>query len=174
MNSISQNTPIKNCLRMTNHNENFINHMPQIIVASKTNSRKNNSNGKKNWTVCLITHLALFDILRYIFSEHKDYFVEWTIKTSADTDRDELEKIAKYIEQERVVDENITIKFVRVGSIVIGTLIPANVVDNSDVFNQTVRRFIRIIIDKCKFNTKFEHILKIDVSVKPSSECKLK
>lgn len=118
--------------------------------------------------------MALFDILRYIFSEHKDYFVEWTIKTSADTDRDELEKIAKYIEQERVVDENITIKFVRVGSIVIGTLIPANVVDNSIVFNQTVRRFIRIIIDKCKFNTKFEHILKIDVSVKPSSECKLK
>ncbi|CAC5425269.1 unnamed protein product [Mytilus coruscus] len=103
--------------------------------------------------------------------EHKDYFVEWTIKTSDDTDREELEKIAKYIEQERVVDENITIKFVRVGSIVIGTLIPANVVENSDIFNQTARRFIRMIINKCNFNTKFEHVLEVDVTLKPSSEC---
>lgn len=148
--------------------------MPQFIVTSKTHSRKNDSNEKTNWTVCLITYSAFFDILRYIFfSEHKNYFVEWTIKTSAGTDRDELEKIAKYIEQERVVDENITIKFVRVGSIVIGTLIPAYVVENSDIFNQTVRRFIRIIINKCKFNTKFEHVLKVDVSLKPSAECKL-
>ncbi|XP_052073081.1 uncharacterized protein LOC127711169 [Mytilus californianus] len=103
--------------------------------------------------------------------EHKDYFVEWKIKTSDDTDKEELERIAKYIEQERVIDENVKIKFVRVGSIVIGTLISANVVENSDIFIQTVRRFIRMIINKCNFNTKFEHVVEVDVTLKPSSEC---
>ncbi|CAC5425271.1 unnamed protein product [Mytilus coruscus] len=102
--------------------------------------------------------------------EHKYYFVEWKIKTDDNTDKAELEKIAKSIELERTIDGNITIKFVRIGSIVIGTLVSPYAVEKSDMFNKTVRRFIKMIIDKCNMNTKDERILEVDVTFKPSQE----
>ncbi|XP_063416901.1 uncharacterized protein LOC134699221 [Mytilus trossulus] len=103
--------------------------------------------------------------------ERKDYRAVWKIKTKDDTDKKKLEEIAKYIEQTKVIDENITIEYVQSGSIIIGTLISANAVEHSDLFDLTIRRFIRMIIKKCKFNTKFEHVLKVDVTLTPSSEC---
>ncbi|CAG2194827.1 unnamed protein product [Mytilus edulis] len=102
--------------------------------------------------------------------DRQDYRAVWTIKTDDDTDKEKLEEIAKYIEQTKVIDENITIEYVHIGSIIIGTLIAANAVENSDLFNQTVRRFIRMIIKKCSFNTNFEHVLEVDVTLTPSLE----
>lgn len=106
------------------------------------------------------------------FSDRQDYRAVWTIKTGDDTDKEKLEEIAKCIEQTKVIDENITIEYVQIGSIIIGTLISANAVEHSDLFDLTIRRFIRMIIKKCNFNTKFEHVLKVDVTLTPSSECK--
>ncbi|XP_052072224.1 uncharacterized protein LOC127710435 [Mytilus californianus] len=103
-------------------------------------------------------------------NEHKYYFVEWKIKTDDNTNKAELEKIAKSIELERTFDGNITIKFIRIGSIVIGTLVSPYAVEKSDMFNKTVRRFIKMIIDKCNMNTKDERILEVDVTFKPSQE----
>ncbi|XP_063397473.1 uncharacterized protein LOC134681757 [Mytilus trossulus] len=102
--------------------------------------------------------------------ERKDYRAVWKIKTKDNTDKEKLEEIAKCIEQTKVIDENITIEYVQIGSIIIGTLISASAVEHSDLFDLTIRRFIRMIIKKCNFNTKFEHVLKVDVTLTPSSE----
>ncbi|VDI37809.1 Hypothetical predicted protein [Mytilus galloprovincialis] len=102
--------------------------------------------------------------------ERQDYRAVWKIKTTDDTGKEKLEQIAKCIEQTKVIDENITIEYVQIGSIIIGTLISANAVEHSDLFDLTIRRFIRMIIKKCNFNTKFEHVLKVDVTLTPSSE----
>ncbi|VDI56649.1 Hypothetical predicted protein [Mytilus galloprovincialis] len=92
--------------------------------------------------------------------------IEWKVAGDG-LDYEKMERILKMMDGlEIVAGAFAEIEFVRTGSVVIGTLFPALIVDDQSQFIKGIAKFLDTILDRCQIDISQDCIIKINIVVK--------
>ncbi|CAG2250688.1 DDX58 [Mytilus edulis] len=103
--------------------------------------------------------------------KHKDVKkcrVEWRLQTP---DTWNLNEIKETLEKfSGVLRPWFEIEFVHVGSLVIKTLVPKEVLDNRDQMKKSIQAFLEKMVELCHINTELSTVIKVDLVVSDESD----
>ena len=89
--------------------------------------------------------------------------VEWKLATS---DTWNVSKIKKTLEHlSGSLEQWFEIEFVYIGSLVIRTIVPEDILSNYDDFKSAVRSFLAKIVEVCQLDTDTPTVVKVDLSI---------
>lgn len=92
--------------------------------------------------------------------------IEWKVAGDG-LDYEKMERILKMMDGlEIVAGAFAEIEFVRTGSVVIGTLFPALIVDDQSQFIKGIAKFLDTILDRCQIDISQDCVIKINIVVK--------
>lgn len=94
--------------------------------------------------------------------------MEWRLQTP---DTWNLTKIKETLETcSALLRQFFEIEFVHVGSLVIKTLAPKEVLDNRDQMKKSIQAFLEKIVEICQINTELSTVIKVDLVVSDESD----
>ncbi|CAG2239876.1 unnamed protein product [Mytilus edulis] len=98
--------------------------------------------------------------------------VEWRLQTP---DTWNLIEIKETLEKfSGVLRPWFEIEFVHVGSLVIKTLVPKEVLDNRDQMKKSIQAFLEKVVEVCHINTELSTVIKVDLVVSDESDTTVK